>query len=651
MDCVDLKWILWLSQKIDDKENQFYIPKIEKDTKFKLFPYKQVDELLDKMETIKFSTYIIIISGRIFPEYIDKLKANKNIYSIPLTIIFTSKKESLKKNIDKKYSKYLEHKFYNILGIVDNYKELIDKILNYSKEMNNKILKVKLGDTSKPQNYEECLIFEYVNNTNQLIFPYLYQKIMSNIKVDENSIKDFNEFILKNYGIYIKIKDLLKILYFCEDVPDDIVAKYWGKIYTLETSFYHNINNKLMKLENQQYNTFIQIFYSGFKDLSYNSNELLYRAGYISEEEFEKIQKNIENKNQKLNNNDSDDNFQTEILVYSRAFMSFSKKKKSALKFFKKNSNKIKILFILENESQNKMLSNANFEKINEKEEEILFFPFSSFIIKNKKIEKEEKDNYYIISLTYLGIYENIIEKKIEEIKDKPGIIQELSENGGYISDVFKSQIMIKPNKNINNKEKEEEIPEEIQNYDLNNNVNDNNKNIYFKNNTEKEISNLFIKTNKEVITEKKKEIEEMEILKQEEEEKPIENNIIKLCICKKDKPYISNLKNIFNMDIFEYNNLDEIVQKIMNIEEKESILIINERILEGYINKIENIDNLDYIPFIIIYSLNKNETNKKFQNYFKNKKYKILDFAESYKDIKEIIIQTINNKKKRKYK
>ena len=238
------------------------------------------------METIKFSTYIVIISGRIFPEYIDKLKANKNIYSIPLTIIFTSKKESLKKNIEKKYSKYLEHKFYNILGIVDNYKELIDKILNYSKEMNNKISKVKLGDTSKPQNYDECLIFEYVNNTNQLIFPYLYNKIMSNIKVDENSIKDFNEFILKNYGIYIKIKDLLKILYFCEDVPDDIVAKYWGKIYTLETSFYHNINNKLMKLENQQYNTFIQIFYSGFKDLSYNSNELLYRASYISEEEL-----------------------------------------------------------------------------------------------------------------------------------------------------------------------------------------------------------------------------------------------------------------------------------------------------------------------------------------------------------------------------
>ena len=648
MDCVDLKRILWLSQKIDDKENQFYIPKIEKDTKFKLFPYKQVDELLDKMETIKFSTYIVIISGRIFPEYIDKLKANKNIYSIPLTIIFTSKKESLKKNIEKKYSKYLEHKFYNILGIVDNYKELIDKILNYSKEMNNKISKVKLGDTSKPQNYDECLIFEYVNNTNQLIFPYLYNKIMSNIKVDENSIKDFNEFILKNYGIYIKIKDLLKILYFCEDVPDDIVAKYWGKIYTLETSFYHNINNKLMKLENQQYNTFIQIFYSGFKDLSYNSNELLYRASYISEEELEKIQKNIENKNQKLNNNDSDDNFQTEILVYSRAFMSFSKKKKSALKFFKKNSNKIKILFILENESQNKMISNANFEKINEKEEEILFFPFSSFIIKNKKIEKEEKDNYYIISLTYLGIYENIIEKKIEEIKDKPGIIQELSENGGYINDVIKSQIMIKPNKNINNKEKEEEIPEEIQNDDLNNNVNDNNKNIYFKNNTEKEISNLFIKMNKEIIKEEKKEIKEIKIINQEKEEKPIENNFIKLCICKKDKPYISNLKNIFNMDIFEYNNLDEIIQKIMNIEEKESILIINERILEGYINKIENIDNLGYIPFTIIYSLNKNETNKKFQNYFNNKKYKILDFAESYKDIKEIIIRTINNNKKK---
>ena len=31
---------------------------------------------------------------------------------------------------------------------------------------------------NKPKNYKKCMVFEYLEDNNKLIFPYLYQKIM-----------------------------------------------------------------------------------------------------------------------------------------------------------------------------------------------------------------------------------------------------------------------------------------------------------------------------------------------------------------------------------------------------------------------------------------------------------------------------------------
>ena len=37
----------------------------------------------------------------------------------------------------------------------------------------------------------------------------------------------------------------------CKDIPKELIVKYWGKIFTLETPFYYNINWSLMKLDNK----------------------------------------------------------------------------------------------------------------------------------------------------------------------------------------------------------------------------------------------------------------------------------------------------------------------------------------------------------------------------------------------------------------
>ena len=85
--------------------------------------------------------------------------------------------------MQKEYSMYLENKFYNILGIADSIQELIAKISNYSNELNTKISQIKFGDTKKPKEYDNCVFFQILKNQNKLIYPFLYAKIMSGMKI------------------------------------------------------------------------------------------------------------------------------------------------------------------------------------------------------------------------------------------------------------------------------------------------------------------------------------------------------------------------------------------------------------------------------------------------------------------------------------
>ena len=178
------------------------------------------------------------------------------------------------------------------------------------------------------------------------------------------------------------------------------------------------INNNLMKLKNKDYNTFIQVLYKGLKEFEYNKNDILYRGTNISNEEIDIMinfyqNRKINEKNNIINNND----FNPSYLIYSRAYISFSKDKNKSLRFIKNIPNTKKILFLLQNDSKNKILSNAYLYNISAipNEEEILFFPFSSFIID----QIEEKENIYYINLIYLGMYENIIKEKIKIIQDE----------------------------------------------------------------------------------------------------------------------------------------------------------------------------------------------------------------------------------------
>ena len=63
---------------------------------------------------------------------------------------------------------------------------------------------IQLGNLEKPTDYDYCFNFEYIEKSEQLILPYLYKKIMENIKISHSEINNFNLFLLENFGKIIK---------------------------------------------------------------------------------------------------------------------------------------------------------------------------------------------------------------------------------------------------------------------------------------------------------------------------------------------------------------------------------------------------------------------------------------------------------------
>ena len=171
---------------------------------------------------------------------------------------------------------------------------------------------------------------------------------------------------------------------------------------------------------NNYYKTYIKILYKGIEIKSFSSytGKFLYRGSMINKEEVLKI---IDyKKNGKLNN----------IVAFSKAFLSFSEIESEAIKFLKKSDDKfLRILFILENYNTNGQESNANIQEFSAftKEKEILFFPGSSFIIKD--IIYNNNDIVKII-LNYNG-----------KFKEKYNL---LYENKTKINDLLKRNIITK---------------------------------------------------------------------------------------------------------------------------------------------------------------------------------------------------------------
>ena len=331
-----IKNILWLDDKINSQENQDYIKIIQNEfSNIDLFTTTDEQILFQKINQLKFQANIIIIKRINFRNYINYLTSN-SIYNIPVTIIFTRDKKKLIDNLDIYSKKYINDKFYNPLGIVVTIDCLIKSIKNYIKELNYKINLIQLHNLPNPMDYKDCYTFEYIDNDYKLIFPFLYNNIMKNAKVDNKEIKTTNKYILENYGQNKQINSLIVPLLKTENIPENILSKFWARIYTVESPFYRNLNNNLMKLKSKDYNSYIQILYLGLKEFEYKGNNILYRGTNISDYEITNLLQFYSQKKFVIYGE-----FQPLYLIYSRTYLSFSKNKNVSLGFIR-NINGIK---------------------------------------------------------------------------------------------------------------------------------------------------------------------------------------------------------------------------------------------------------------------------------------------------------------------
>ena len=347
---------------------------------------------------------------------------------------------------------------------------------------NNVENKLKADNTYTPKSSESddstkndgTFTFEYINKSNDLIFPLYYTDFMD--YPNKNEIINFNKFLLDKYSKEEKFKNLIEQLLLKIRIPCDILAKYWLRAYTLESNFYKEMNDYLENKLGNNYDIYVKVLYYNLKEkLIKTTNETkLYRGAKIKKEEIEYIKESLKKKKKDLPG----------CICFNKSFLSSSTKINIAFDFMKGKKAKLKEdeeLVLYEFNQGNKLdennISNSDIKDYSfyKKESEVLFFPFSSFeIIDEPKIEHKENIKYYSIHLNYLGKYRNKIDKseKITETTFTESILKteilekiEMNEEsqkfdfniGKYISEDIKKSFILATYE-INNKDLNKKI-------------------------------------------------------------------------------------------------------------------------------------------------------------------------------------------------
>ena len=88
--------VIWIDPEIYNFENSCYVNELKSFPLIKLNCYKNIDEGLNYLKTIKFKETKIILSGKIYHNFIQEFKLNiRDIFVVPKIIIFTYKKDKL----------------------------------------------------------------------------------------------------------------------------------------------------------------------------------------------------------------------------------------------------------------------------------------------------------------------------------------------------------------------------------------------------------------------------------------------------------------------------------------------------------------------------------------------------------------------------
>ena len=372
---------------------------------------------------------------------------------IPKIIIFTGNKNKfLEANNDLNKKNILNNKYYNLGGIRTYFDDILNFLTTDEWKISPKLDKIKLdGELSNE------LTFEYIDSLENLMLPRFF-RIM--IKMNENdNFDELNQYLYNKYSDTLDIKELFSQIEGIPSIPNEILCKYYARLYTFESDFYNNINKSLRKRKYKDLSqkkiknyalSFVKLLYEGLKlhCFSFECKKKLYRFSCMSKSEKKKLEDYLEKKKEGL----------PAAICFSKAFLSFSENKKVAKAFLlnhylqdSENEELLNIIFTLKkkdnisNESLNTFINLSDISKM-KNEQEVLFLPFSAFEIEKIKEVVEDNIIYYKIKINYLDKYTdqlNLIRNN--EILSNNAFGKEFVESGF----VDKSKIEKKTNKNL----------------------------------------------------------------------------------------------------------------------------------------------------------------------------------------------------------
>ena len=476
------KLLFWLDANVNNKENKTYKCHLRANyNHYNIISFESVDPCIKKILQISFEDLFIIISGRLYKEFIDKFNDNlPKIKVVPKIIIFTGdKKKFLKYNNDSKMKNILNDKFYNLGGIKADYINVYHFLSSDDWRIRPDIedIRIDLDET-------EELTFEYIDSLEALILPRFFRTLIK-INRDENFDK-LNQYL---YNKYINSSDIRLLLSQIEGIPSipyELLCKYYARLYCYESDFYKDINHILRKesLTDSVHPiqkiilSYVKLLYEGLKlnCFQLKCNEKLYRFSHMSRTEMNKLDEYLKKKKEGL----------PAAICFSKAFLSFSEKMGIAYDFFRiqpsKKDDLLNIIFILnknENYSNESLQTfiNLSFLSPLQSEKEILFLPFSAFEIQNINEKVSNNITYYEIELDYLDKYtdklkslqnNNIIKKNIfgKEIVDI-GIVEktkiEKKTNNDIIENFEKfDEVFIENKQNVIEKKYSKQIEEKL---------------------------------------------------------------------------------------------------------------------------------------------------------------------------------------------
>ena len=221
--------LIWIEPNY--KENPEYLNILKSKLNItNLFTFEDVEKGIKQIIEIKFEELFVVINGELIDGFFAELNNCVNKLNVIVNLIIFAN-EKRKNEIIGNKSKYENFPFFDIQLVFVNILDIIKEITS--------------DDIEKYFSNDSRFSFELIENEKQILIPINYHKLIILSKPNQDDIKSFIKFIYEQFKSNFMINKLLKYTYI-SNIPDQILIKYWLKLYTIP-DFSEFINHNLKK--------------------------------------------------------------------------------------------------------------------------------------------------------------------------------------------------------------------------------------------------------------------------------------------------------------------------------------------------------------------------------------------------------------------